>query len=83
MGLITVPEEGNGGQHAPVIATLHWSLCVECPWCEGFIDLAEVDHEHDNRFARAIFNNDWACINGSDVSCPECDREIIIQKVEY
>lgn len=70
-------------QQAPVIALLTWSLWIECPWCDESIDLSDIDHGYDHRFAHAIFNNDWAAVNGSDVSCPSCEKEIIIEKVEY
>jgi C4-type Zn-finger protein len=65
------------------LALLSWSLNVECPHCEEDFDLQEFDHEYDNRFADALFNNRWEDVNGSEVSCPTCNQEFTITKIEY
>ena len=64
-----------------VNAQLSWSLDIECPHCEGDIDLADCDD--DTEFARAIFNNKWADLKGAEVTCPHCQEEFLIDEVEY
>lgn len=64
-------------------AILSWSLDVECPHCKEEFDIAAIDHEFDNRFAYAIFNNQWDDLNESEIDCPKCEKTFEISKVEY
>ena len=66
-----------------VEAILRWSLGVECPHCKEYFDIADIDHEFDNRFAHAIFNNQWDDVKGSEIDCPKCEKTFEVSKVEY
>jgi ssDNA-binding Zn-finger/Zn-ribbon topoisomerase 1 len=61
-------------------AQLRWSLDVECPKCEGEVDLSEGD---DGTYSVPIFNNKWDDLEGEHAVCPHCDHEFRIKKVEY
>ena len=62
------------------MATLTWSLDVECPQCKKEIDLTDQDDE--SYFSGAIFNNHWASLKGETVYCEDCDDEFLLSGVE-
>jgi len=64
------------------IATLSWSLLIDCNCGETF-DLAEGDHDVDGRFSIPIFNNKWNDLEGEEAICPKCGNVVPIKKVEY
>jgi glutaredoxin len=63
------------------VASLYWSLDVECPHCGGDNDLLKIDH--DNNLSHYIFTNRWHKINGFEVECVHCKEEFKVEKVEY
>ena len=65
------------------VATLDWSLEVECPACKKEVDLVTVDAENGYSIARLIFGNEWDKLNDWEVTCPHCLHEFKIEKVEY
>lgn len=64
------------------VATLSWSLDVECPACKQDNDLSTSPHDDDHEFGRAIFSNEWDALNGYEVTCQHCQHEFKIEKVE-
>lgn len=64
-----------------VRAQLDWSLYVQCPQCQESFDLVEHDHEHG--IAKLIFTNAWDRLKGYEITCPACEHETTIEKVEY
>lgn len=68
---------------AAVIATLEWSLTVECPACKQDNDLEKSEHDCENRIAAKIFNNQWDKLQGHEVTCEHCAHEFTLDKVEY
>ena len=65
------------------VATLSWSLDVECPHCKEECDLVEYDSTHDYCIANKVFNNKWDDVAGSEITCPHCKQEFELEKVEY
>lgn len=65
------------------VATLEWSLYVDCPKCQESNDLADSEHDPDNEISRHIFMNDWDGLNDWEVTCKHCGHEFKIEKVEY
>lgn len=64
-------------------ARLDWSLRVDCPHCNERFDVVDFDSENDNVIATKIFNNQWDDVAGCEVTCPKCEHEFAIGKVEY
>ncbi len=62
-------------------ARLYWSLYVDCPKCGETFDLA--DHDDEYTCAKAVFTNQWDLLKGREVTCPKCDHEFKLEKVEY
>ena len=65
------------------VATLQWSLDVDCPRCDKSNDLSGPEHDTDLLIARHIFNNEWNKLNGREVRCWHCGHEFTVEKVEY
>ena len=68
---------------APPVATLYWSLDVDCPKCGNCNDLARSTHDGENEIAKHIFTNDWDKLKGWEVECDHCAHRFTIDKVEY
>jgi hypothetical protein len=64
-------------------AQLEWSLRLTCPNCEEDIDLADGDHDAENRISCAIFNNKWDDLRGYEIECQKCGHEFELESVEY
>lgn len=62
-------------------ARLYWSLYVDCPKCGETFDLA--DHDDEYTCAKAVFTNQWDLLKGREVTCPKCDHEFKLEKVDY
>lgn len=62
-------------------AYLNASLMVSCPYCNNRFDLFFYDD--DNIFTFPIFNNKWNDLKGQDVECPRCEKEFLIDQVEW
>jgi DNA-directed RNA polymerase subunit RPC12/RpoP len=65
------------------IATLSWSLDVDCPKCGGGNDLSSSKHDSEYQIAKHVFNNDWKKLEGFEVTCQHCGHEFTIDRVEY
>ena len=65
------------------IALLDWSLNVDCPSCKEEIDLVEYDSADDYHIAQKIFSNAWSKLEGFEITCPHCQHEFELGKVEY
>lgn len=65
------------------VATLNWSLRVNCPKCKEKVDLVAFDNDNDYLVATAIFSNQWDDLVGYEVTCPHCEHEFELTKVEY
>ena len=63
------------------IASLVWSLDIECPHCGNNIDLSNNDS--DGIYSMPIFNNRWKDLLDKEVECLECEGVFKIEKVEY
>ena len=65
------------------VATLSWSLDVECPHCKQEFDLVDTDSERDYRITNKVFYNQWNKVAGMDVTCPHCKQDFELEKMEY
>ena len=63
------------------VVVLSWSLTLDCPKCDEWIDVADLDQE--NTVARKIFNNQWDKVAGEEITCPHCGHEFEIGEVIY
>ena len=59
---------------------VRYSLDVDCPYCGAEMDLC--DQDDDGCFSIPIFNNDWDVLEGMEATCPDCNREFNLSKVE-
>ena len=63
------------------IATLDFTLYVECPDCKE--DFNIIDQDDHDLFTLGLFNNRWDGLKGAEVTCPKCDHQFEIFGVEY
>ena len=63
------------------VATVYWSLSLDCPKCGEDIELSDQDDEH--WIANNIFSNQWDKISGHEAHCPACKHKFTVDKVEY
>lgn len=65
-----------------VIAYLHWSVDIECPYCGTEFNLLD-NHNEDNGITVAIFHNRWDELKGITVRCPKCQEKFKLKKAVY
>jgi len=63
------------------MATLGWSLDMECPKCKVDIDLS-IDDD-DCVYSRAIFNNKWDDLIGEEIVCKKCGHVFELGGITY
>lgn len=62
-------------------ATVEWSLNIDCPHCGREHDLSQDDD--DGIISKAIFNNKWEELAGTQIECSKCRLTFFIEEVEY
>jgi len=65
------------------VASLDWSLSIECPCCHADFDLSNYDSEYDYTLSKAIFNDNWDDLIGEVVDCPYCGEQFEMEDVNY
>jgi len=63
------------------MATLRWSLDMECPKCKTDIDLSINDD--DCVYSMAIFNNKWDDLVGEEIVCEKCGHVFLLDGIFY
>jgi len=64
------------------VATLSWSLDIECPKCNEDNDLYDTFHNPEDHIAHCIFTNQWDILEGLEVTCEHCGYVFPLDKVE-
>ncbi len=71
-------KEANG--------TLNISADIECPYCEHYFDLFDIEHLRDDGLIYGeLFGGDQLGTKDFDstVECPKCENELKIKEIEY
>jgi endogenous inhibitor of DNA gyrase (YacG/DUF329 family) len=61
---------------------LSFKLWPRCPHCGEKMDWDNYDYECDLPVTDNVFNNKWKDMN-IQVKCPFCEKDFIIEDVEY
>lgn len=61
---------------------LDFHLWLKCPHCDQEMDWGTYDYEYDHPVIDNVFNNKWVDMN-IQVECPFCEKDFIIENVEY
>jgi len=64
------------------IAYLNFNIETECPNCGYIIDLVYYEEGNDPVIIKSLFNNKWSNLN-YEVTCPNCEREFIVNDIEH
>jgi uncharacterized Zn finger protein (UPF0148 family) len=65
------------------VARLSWNLYVDCPKCDTSFDVVDTDSENDYVIAKKVFSNKWDDVEGCEITCPHCEHEFELGKIEY
>ena len=71
-----------------VEASLSIRLHVECPHCDSYIDMLDYDNGYNDEgeVIQELFPKSEEWVNREmkmDICCPECDKEISVEGVEW
>lgn len=64
------------------IATLTYTVDIECPKCKKEIDLTE-NNDDDGQISFPLFNNRWDDAQGVSVTCDHCDHDFELDGMRY
>lgn len=68
-----------------VTGSISIEVNVECPHCEAYIDLMEIECMKGDGFIYArVFGDRFGCKDfGKEIDCPDCGKAFEIGEIEY
>jgi len=63
-------------------AFLSYKVIIKCPYCDNEFDLIDY-HNDDSEISKPIFNNKWEELKDFEVECDHCEKDFLIEKLEY
>lgn len=69
------------------VAQIWVDVTVDCPYCGYNIELTDDSVAHNvekSDIMIAAFQDEWGCKNADiEVNCPNCDKQFIVDEIEY